>query len=202
MYLTLALIAITVAVSLAAWQKPVWFNRMIYHGPSVHGGQWWRLVSHGFIHADGNHLLFNMITLFFFGRFMENLLAPGIGAVGYILFYLAGIVIAILPTHFRHGRNPRYRSLGASGAVSAVLFGYILINPWSMLFVMFVPVPAVLFAAAYVAYSIWADRRGRDNVNHSAHLFGGVWGVGFLLLIEPRLLARFWDKLLTPAPGS
>ena len=196
MYLTLAIIAITVIVSLAAWQRPALFNAMIYHGPSVKKGQWWRLISHGFIHGDGNHLLFNMITLFFFGRYMEQLLAPGITAAGYILFYLAGILVAILPTHFRHGKNPRYRSLGASGAVSAVLFGYILINPWSMLFVMFVPVPAVVFAAAYVAYSLWADRRGGDNVNHSAHMFGAVWGVGFLLIINPALLPRFWNELL------
>lgn len=196
MYLTVSIIAVTVIVSLAAWQRPAIYNQLIYHGPAVHKGQWWRLVSHGLIHADGNHLLFNMITLFFFGRYMESLLAPGIGAIGFVLFYLAGVVIAILPTHFRHGRNPGYRSLGASGAVSAVLFGYILINPWSMLFVMFIPVPAVVFAGLYVAYSVWAGRRQRDNVNHSAHLFGALWGIGVLLVIEPKLLGRFWEKLL------
>ena len=197
MYLTISLIVITVLVSLAAWKQPTLFNQLIYYGPAVNKGQWWRLISHGFIHADGNHLLFNMITLYFFGRYMESLLAPGIGAVGFVLFYLAGILVAILPTHLRHGRNPNYRSLGASGAVSAVLFGYILVKPWSMLFVMFVPVPAIVFAVLYVAYSIWADRRGRDNVNHSAHLVGAFWGIGFLLLIEPRLLPRFFERLLT-----
>lgn len=195
MYLTVAIIAITVATSLAAWQSPKLFNQLIYHGPSVNSGQWWRVLSHGFIHADGNHLLFNMMTLFFFGQFMEKLLVPGIGILGYVLFYLIGIVVAILPTHFRHGGNPRYRSLGASGAVSSVLFGYILVKPWSMLYVFFVPVPAIVFAALYVGYSIWADKRGRDNTNHSAHLFGALWGVVFLLLLEPKLLPRFFSKL-------
>lgn len=197
MYLTLAIIIVTVATSFAAWKQPALFNQMIYQGPSVNKGQWWRLVSHGFIHADGNHLLFNMFTLYFFGRYMEQLLEPRITAVGYILFYLAAIVIAILPTHFMHGKNPAYRSLGASGAVSAVLFGYILINPWSMLFVMFIPVPAIVFAALYVGYSIWAGKRGKDRVNHSAHMAGALWGIGFLLVIEPRLLGRFWNNLLT-----
>ncbi len=196
MSLTLIIIAVTVVVSLAAWKQPQLLYRLIYHGPSVHKGEWWRLVSHGFIHADGNHLLFNMFTLYFFGRFMEQLLVPGIGALGFILFYLVGIVVAILPSHFRHGRNPGYRSLGASGAVSAVLFGFILVKPWSMLFVMFVPVPAIVFAVLYVAYSLWADRRGKDNVNHSAHLVGGLWGVVFLLILEPRLLPRFMEQVV------
>lgn len=196
MSITLIIIAITVIVSFAAWQKPQLVNQLIYHGPSVHQGQWWRMLSHGFIHADGNHLLFNMITLFFFGRFMEQVLVPRIGSLGFIMFYLAGIFVAILPSHLRHYKDRGYRSLGASGAVSAVLFGYILIRPWSMLFVMFIPVPAIVFAALYVAYSLWADRRGKDNVNHSAHLFGALWGVGFLLILEPRLLPRFFEELI------
>jgi len=104
-------------------------------------------------------------------------------------------VVAILPTHLRHMRDARYRSLGASGAVSAVLFAFILLQPWSMLYVMFVPLPAIVFAVLYVAYTIWAERRGKDNINHSAHLWGAVWGVGFLLVLEPRLLPRFFEQL-------
>ncbi|MGD9661908.1 MAG: rhomboid family intramembrane serine protease [Porticoccaceae bacterium] len=195
MSITLIIIIITSITSYAAWQRPQLLNQWIYHGPSVMKGQWWRMVSHGFIHADGNHLLFNMITLYFFGRFMEQVLISRIGYAGFALFYVVGIVAAILPSHLRHARDINYRSLGASGAVSAVLFGYILIQPWSMLFVMFIPVPAIIFAVVYVAYSLWADRRGRDNINHSAHLWGAAWGIGFLLFLEPRLLPRFFDQL-------
>ncbi len=195
MSMTLVIIAVTVAVSLWAWQQPRWLDTLIYHGPSVAAGQWWRLLTHGFIHADGTHLLFNMFTLFFFGRIMEQVLGARVGEVGFVLFYLAGILMAILPTHFRHRRDGRYRSLGASGAVSAVLFGYILLQPWSMLFVMFVPLPAIVFAALYVGYSFWAERHGRDSINHSAHLWGAAWGVGFLLVLEPRLLPRFLEEL-------
>jgi len=192
MTVTLAIIIITVATSFAAWNNANLLNQLIYFGPAVNRGQWWRLITHGFIHSDGNHLLFNMFTLYFFGRFMENFIGP----TTFVPFYLVGILVAILPTHLKHGKNPHYRSLGASGAVSAVLFGFILVKPWSMLYVMFVPVPAIIFATLYVAYSFWADKRGRDNINHSAHLSGALWGVLFLIALEPRLLPRFFERLL------
>ena len=196
MTITVSIIAVTVVVSWLAWQRPGLLDSLIYHGPSVRQGQWWRLLTHGFIHTDGAHLLFNMITLYFFGRLIEVVLTQRLDAAGYLLFYLIGIVVAILPTHFKHGRDSRYRSLGASGAVSAVLFSYILLQPWAMLFVMFVPLPAIVFAVLYVGYSVWAERHGRAGVNHSAHLWGAAWGVGFFLLLEPRWLSRFLEELL------
>ncbi|EPC03081.1 hypothetical protein L861_22490 [Litchfieldella anticariensis FP35 = DSM 16096] len=198
MSITLALIAITVAISLLAWQQPRLLDALIFWPTGVAKGQWWRLLSHGFIHADGAHLLFNMVTLYFFGTVMEQVLTPRIGAVGFGLFYLAGILIAILPSFFRHRNDTKYRSLGASGAVAAMLFAYILLQPWSLLFVFFVPVPAIVFAAVYVLYSIWAQRRGSGNINHSAHLWGGTWGVVFLIWLEPRLVSRFMNELLAP----
>lgn len=195
---TLFLILGTAAVSWFAWQRPDWLERLIYWPPAVARGEWWRLLSHGLIHADGAHLVFNMVTLYFFGSTMERVLTPRIGTEGFVLFYAAGIVIAMLPSHFRHRHDPGYRSLGASGAVSAMLFAYILLAPWSTLLVFVVPVPAIVFAAAYVAYSVWAERQGRDVINHSAHLWGGAWGVAFMLLLEPRLLPRFLGELLAP----
>jgi membrane associated rhomboid family serine protease len=196
--ITLSLIVITVIVSLMAWRSPSLLASLIYWPPGVAKGQWWRLLSHGFIHADGTHLLFNMITFYFFGRVMEQVLTPRIGALGFLLFYLSGILIAILPSHFRHRGDSRYRSLGASGAVSAMLFAYILLQPWSLLFVFLVPVPAIVFAVVYVAYSVHASRRGGSKINHSAHLWGGAWGLAFMLLLEPRLGPRFLGELLSP----
>ncbi|MBF8221896.1 rhomboid family intramembrane serine protease [Halomonas sp. 328] len=201
MTITLALVLVTVAVSLLAWQSPRLQGALIYWPPGVARGQWWRLVSHGFIHADGTHLLFNMITFYFFGSVMELVLTPRIGALGFLLFYLAGLLVAILPTHLRHRHDRDYRSLGASGAVAAMLFAYILLRPWSLLFVFFIPVPAILFAAAYVIYSWRGHRRGGDGVNHSAHLWGGAWGVAFMLWLQPALAGRFWDELLAPLGG-
>ncbi len=196
--ITLFLIAITAGISITAWQQPRLIERLIYAPLAVNRGEWWRLLTHGFVHADGAHLLVNMLVLFFFGSTMERVLTGAIGPVGFVLFYLAGIVVAILPTHLRHMRDAGYRSLGASGAVSAMLFAYILLQPWSMLIVMVVPMPAIVFAVAYVWYSIWSDRQAHDNVNHGAHMWGAVWGVAFMVVLEPALVPRFLERLLAP----
>lgn len=198
MNITLALIAVTVAVSIAAWQKPRLLEALIYWPPAVGRGEYWRLLTHGFIHADGTHLLFNMITFYFFGRIMEQVLTPHIGVAGFVLFYLAGIVMAMIPTHLRQRGNPNYRGLGASGAVSAVLFAFILLRPWSMLLVFVIPVPAIVFATAYIGYSIWAEKQQRDNINHGAHLWGAAWGVVFMLVLEPGLFQHFLERLMNP----
>ena len=163
--------------------------------------QYDRLLTHGFIHADWQHLLFNMITLFFFGRFAEQVISAMIGPVGFVLFYLSAIVIAILPTYLRHRHDARYRSLGASGAVSAVLFAFILVQPWSLIFVFFLPVPAILYGVFFVGYSIWMDRQGGDNTNHNAHLSGAIYGVLFMLLMEPRIGGVFLERLVNPSFG-
>src|SRR3546814_7133854 len=128
-----------------------------------------------------------MITLFFFGRPVEQVFVERIGVIGFVLFYLSAIVIAILPTYLKHRHDAQYRSLGASGAVSAVLFAFILMAPWTGIYIFFIPIPipAILYAVIYVGYSIWMDRRGTDNVNHSAHLWGAGYGVLFALVMEP-----------------
>lgn len=198
--ITLALIAITVLVSWQAWQRPRLLDRLMLWPPAIdRQRQYDRLVTHGFIHADWQHLLFNMITLFFFGRFAEQLVTQMIGPVGFVLFYLSAIVIAILPSYLRHRHDARYRSLGASGAVSAVLFAFILFNPWGLIFVFFLPVPAILYGVFYVGYSFWMDRQGTDNVNHSAHLSGAIYGVLFMLLMEPRIAGHFLSALMNPS---
>lgn len=198
MVVTYSLIGVTVVVSLLAWQWPRLLGALIYWPPAVRRGEWWRLLTHGFIHADMAHLLVNMLVLFFFGGAMERVLTGPVGEAGFLAFYLAGIVLAILPMHVRHLHDAHYRSLGASGAVAAMLFAYILIQPWATLLVMFVPMPAIVFAVAYVWYSIRADRLARDNINHGAHMAGAAWGVAFMLLLEPRLLLRFTERLLSP----
>jgi membrane associated rhomboid family serine protease len=158
-----------------------------------------QILVHGFVHADWQHLLFNMITLYFFGRHVERMFAPYLGAFGFALFYLSAILVAILPTWLRHRHDAAYRSLGASGAVSAVLFAFILVQPWTLIFVFFLPVPAIVYAALYVGYSIWMDRQGRDNVNHSAHLWGAGYGVLFTVIMEPRVIEVFLARLMSPS---
>ena len=200
--LTLILIAVTVLVSWLAFDRPRLLDRLILWPPAIdRNRQYDRLLTHGFIHADWQHLLFNMITLFFFGRVAEQVIGSMIGPVGFLLFYLSAIVIAILPTYLRHRHDTRYRSLGASGAVSAVLFAFILVQPWSLIFVFFLPVPAIVYGAFFVGYSIWMDRQGGDNSNHNAHLSGAIYGVLFMLLMEPRIAGYFLQRLVNPSFG-
>ena len=200
--LTIMLVAATVLVSWLAFNNHRLLDRLMLWPPAIdRQHQYDRLLTHGFVHADWQHLLFNMITLYFFGRAVEGVFTDLIGAVGFLLFYLSAILVAILPTYLRHRHDPRYRSLGASGAVSAVLFAYILVNPWSLIFVFFLPVPAILYAVFYVGYSIWMDRQGNDNVNHSAHLWGAGYGVLFTLVMEPRVFPYFLQQLSNPSFG-
>ncbi len=196
---TLAILAVTVLVSWRAFGDRRLLDRLLLWPPAIdRQRQYERLLTHGFVHADWQHLLFNMITLYFFGRHVERMFAPYIGAAGFVLFYLSAILVAILPTWLRHRHDPGYRSLGASGAVSAVLFAFILVQPWALIFVFFIPVPAIVYAVLYIGYSIWMDRRGGDGVNHSAHLWGAGYGVLFTVIMEPRVVETFAARLLSP----
>jgi membrane associated rhomboid family serine protease len=201
----LILIVLTVLVSWAAFNNRKLLDRLILWPPAVdRHKQYDRLLTHGFIHADFPHLLFNMVTLYFFGGPIERLMERLTGSLlTYPLFYLAALVVAILPSYLKNQKNPNYFSLGASGAVSAVLFAYILLAPWTGIYFFFIPIPipAILYALFYVGYSIWMDRRGGDNVNHSAHLAGAAFGVMFLLIMEPSVLQHFLGQLAQPRFG-
>lgn len=199
---TYALIAITCVVSWIAFNNRKLADRLILWPPAIDKHkQYDRLVTYGFIHADFMHLLFNMITLFFFGPQIERLMGQ-VGVWVYPLFYISALVVSILPTYLKNQHNPNYLSLGASGAVSAILFAYILVRPWSIIGVFFIPMPAILFAVLYVGYSIWMDRRGGDRINHSAHLAGAAYGVLFMLVMEPRVLGHFLRQLQQPSFGG
>ena len=201
--ITLLLIAVTVIVSLLAFKTPGLAGRLILWPPAVERNkQYDRLVTYGFIHADYWHLFFNMFTLFFFGRFMEERMAILSGQVWtFPLFYLSALVVSILPTYLKHQKDPNYRALGASGAVSALLFAFILLQPLQMILVFVIPMPAILFAVLYVAYSIWMDKRGGDNINHGAHLAGAAYGVLFLVVMDAGVVSHFLQELSRPRFG-
>jgi membrane associated rhomboid family serine protease len=200
---TLAILALTCIVSFAAFSNRALLERLLLWPPAItRQHQYDRLLTCGFVHADFGHLLFNMFTFFSFGAYMERLFAPRIGALGYAAFYAAGIVISALPSFLRHRDDAGYRSLGASGAVSAVLFAYILIRPWSMILVFAFPVPAIVFAFVYLGYTIYMDRRQTDRINHSAHLWGAVYGILFTLALDPGLFWRFLEQLAHPRFGG
>lgn len=199
MLITLLIIAITCIVSFMAFNNSRLMNDLILWPPAItRQREYHRLVTYGVVHADAMHLLFNMVTLFFFGRAMESFFAARLGTLGFALFYIGGLVVSILPTYLKNRANPNYRSLGASGAVSAVLFSFVLLAPWSRIIVLVIPMPAIVYAVLYTGYSIYMDRRGQGNVNHSAHLWGAAYGVLFTLLVEPRVLGHFLNALMQP----
>jgi len=200
--MTLLLIGITIAISMIAFNRRPLLERLLLWPPAItQQRQYERLLTNGFVHADPQHLIFNMFTLFFFGRAVESFYQAELGIAGFALFYCSAIVAAIIPSYLQHRDDQRYRSLGASGGVSAVLFAFILFRPWSTIYVFVLPVPAILYAVAYFGWTWYQDQQKRDNINHSAHLWGAVYGVALTLAIEPRAFAFFVTQLQQPHFG-
>lgn len=195
---TLLLIIITVAVSLLAFTNRSVMERAVFYGPAIKRGQFDRFITYGFVHGDGFHLLFNMITLYFFGRVLESFYRQYAFDMGFALFYIGGLIVSIIPSYLKYKNNPQWYSLGASGAISAILFAFILFAPWQIIWVFVIPVPAIIFAVLYVAYSIWAEKRGNSGTNHSAHLWGAAYGLIMTIILEPKIALHFINALLHP----
>jgi membrane associated rhomboid family serine protease len=193
--------AATVGISLLAWQKPAWLDAMMMSPYRIdRKKEYWRFITSGFIHADFAHLFFNLFSFYFFGTQLEyifGIIFPGFGGEVFILFYLLAILVADLPTYFKQRNNPYFNSLGASGAVSAVIFAGIMFFPTEKIYLFgFVGIPGFIYAGLFTWYSIAMDRRGRDYVNHSAHLYGGLFGVLFITLTRPSTWVEFFSQIL------
>lgn len=154
--------------------RPYWFLRR---------NQYETIVTSGFVHADLGHLVFNMLTYYFFAFPLERQIGPA----RFAALYLLALVVSDLGTWRKHRNDPQYASLGASGAISAVLFAAIVYFPWQKLFIIPIPVPipAPLFAIGYVAYSWYSARHPRGRINHDAHLGGALFGLAWVLLTDP-----------------
>jgi membrane associated rhomboid family serine protease len=146
------------------------------------------IISSGFVHADLAHLAFNMITFWFFGVMLER----QIGTPKFVLLYAIGLLVSSVGTYFKHRNNPEYATLGASGAISAVLFAFIVYNPTETLYLMFIPIPipAPVFAVAYLAYTWWSARQNKGRINHDAHLGGALAGLAFVAVFNPEAWVR------------
>lgn len=182
--------AVTIAASLLAlYSAPGLIDRFVMRPYQVaRGRQSETVFTSGFLHGDLGHLLFNMFTFFWFAFPLERML----GTVRFALLYTAGLALSSMCSVFKHRNNPAYATLGASGAISAVLFAYIVYQPTSTLiiFPIPIPIPAFLFAVGYVAYSYWAAQQQRGRINHDAHLCGAISGVLFVLLTDPGAFLR------------
>lgn len=185
------IIIVTVLVSLNAFNKSRILDKMVYSPYRVkHEKEYYRLLSHMFIHADSVHLIFNMMSLYFLGSFLENELMFSFGSIGgevhfLILYFFGGLFSTLIPFS-RNQDNSNYRALGASGAVSAVIFAAIIWNPTMKLSLLFlpIPIPAYIFGPIYLAFEYWADCRGGTGIAHDAHIGGAIFGVIYVLIIN------------------
>lgn len=199
--ITYIIIGITVITSYSAFTNVDLLNRLIFYPVDVKNkNELWRFITHGFIHADMGHLIFNMLTLYFFGRQVEASFQYMFGnPYVYPIFYLTALIFSSLPSYAKHNDNAYYRSLGASGAISAVLFTTIIFDPWQTLLLnFFIPVPALLFAVGYIVYSSYMSKKANDNIGHDAHLYGALYGLVFPIVFKPQLISYFLDQLSHP----
>lgn len=200
MSLTTIVIIITVAVSATSFNKPQLHKLMMNPVAILDHGQWYRLITSGFVHSNWMHLGFNMFTFYFFGRNVEIIFAERFGGSAglfFIGFYLLGIVISDLPSVFKHKGNAYYNSLGASGGVAAIVFASIMYFPTQNLYLMFIPfgIPGFILGAFYLIYSYMKGKTLSDNINHDAHLFGAVYGIVFCVIIDPSVLKLFFVQI-------
>jgi len=202
----LILIALTAGISMYAWSNRELMEKWVFSPYLVSKrGEWYRFLTSGFLHADLMHLGFN---LFAFYSFSPAVLAEYAGAYGvsngiacFLLLYLGGIIVSDIPTYFRHRHDPGYRSLGASGGVSSVVFASVLFYPVALrgggiyIFPVPFPIQPFVFGFLYLAYSYYQGRRRGDNINHDAHFYGALFGAVISLLLVPQAGLNFIEQV-------
>ena len=197
---TFIIIIVTSIISYASFKNEKLKNELLF-SPFEYSNKkkWWIILTHGFIHADFLHLFFNMYVLYIFGPSLESYFESSseIGWVYFISFYLLGIIFSTLPSIFKHNNNPNYRSLGASGAVSSVVFAYIIIFPLRELGLLLIPgvfLPGFIFGVLYLVAEHYLSKKQYSNIAHDAHISGSVFGIFFILAYDYKNLLIFLVK--------
>ncbi|MDQ6608245.1 MAG: rhomboid family intramembrane serine protease [Bacteroidota bacterium] len=203
--ITLIIVIVTALVSIGGFNSQKIIDDLIFYPPAVaQRNQFYRFFTCGFIHADYSHLIFNMLALYLFGKAVEDAFVVLFGDAGrwvYLLMYVSALVISLLPTYFKHKDSYQYRSLGASGAVSAVIFAGLMLSPETEVYIFFIPIPipGFIFAPLYLLISILLEKRGRDNINHSAHIWGSIYGLLFVIvagrLVEYNAISEAVERI-------
>jgi len=208
------IVAINVVVSLVAFQNQELMSKLIFNPYQVrHRREYYRVITHAFIHADFMHLFFNMFVLWSFGGLIESIFTDSnvfyslfpelefwgtsMGYLYFVLLYVGGIIFATLPSIKKHSENPHYNSLGASGAVSAVVLAAILLLPTMDIYIFFIPIgiPAFIVGGAYLGYEYYMSKNSQGRIAHDAHYFGAVYGLILLLILKPYFGLRFLELI-------
>ncbi len=206
MSLTIVILVITCVVSFLAFNNRTMFDKLKHYPAVEHQRkEYYRWLTSGFLHGDYMHLIINMFVFHSFGTALEQYYTYHFGMIGgSILFgvtYLLTIILANIPTYFKHENNPYYTAIGASGGVSGILFIYILIYPWNMLgLYAIIPVPAIIFGVLYLWYESWASKNQNDNIGHDAHFFGAIAGIMIAIVSRPAILPEFLRSLIENFP--
>ncbi len=201
MIVTYVIIAISVITSLVAFNRPDIFDKLKFNAYAINKHkEWYRFFSYGLIHADYMHLFINMFVFYSFGGIVENIFHiyfDSEATLFYILLYVGGIAFSSLWDFGKYKNNSYYNAVGASGAVSAILFSSIILYPQGKIFLFFIPIgiPAPIFGILYLAYSAYMAKKGTDNVGHSAHFWGAIYGVVFTIALKPELTIMFIHNL-------
>jgi membrane associated rhomboid family serine protease len=199
------IILATVILSILAFSSKEALAKMIFNPYIIREKrEWWRFITSGFIHADFMHLFVNMFVFQSFGEATLNNYSDVFAERGdyyFLLLYFGGMVIASVSSYKKNFENPEYNALGASGAVAAVVFAYILFEPLRPLYILgIVPMPGILFALLYLVYSYYEARRAADYVNHEAHFYGAVFGFLFTIFLKPDLFVNFLNSITNFLP--
>ena len=194
--ITVIIIAITCIVSILCFNGTLNGNKLIFNAYQVwHRKEWYRMLTSGIIHSGWGHLFFNMLTLYFFGRVVEQYFSAAfggvLGAVLYVVLYVSALAISSLGDLVKYRDNWNYNALGASGAVSAVLFASILFAPKMGIYIYLIPipVPGYIFAPLYLLYCWYMAKRNMDNIGHTAYFWGAVYGILFPIICKPDVLS-------------
>ncbi len=195
------ILGITVVISFMAFSNKELFYKLSFNPYSIHERkQWYRYLTYAVIHADWIHLAINMYVLYMFSDQVLNSFLLNFGYKGYLFFillYVGGVGFSVVKDYTQHKNEPMYNAVGASGAVSAVVFASIIIFPAQKLFIFPIPIPlpAYVMGVLYLGYSAYMAKRGRDNIGHNAHFWGAVFGVVFTLILKPAYFTQFIQSL-------
>jgi len=200
---TVVIIFITCITSISAFNNQKLLSEWILNPYQVvHSRQWWRLLTSGLLHADMIHLGINMLVLYMFGTNMEEYFKAVFGATGtmyFIILYVTGIIMANISSVYKFRNNSSYNALGASGATSALVFAYVVLDPWGKTIgFFFIPpglLPNMVFGVLYLIYCAYMAKKGQDNIGHEAHFYGALWGAFFMFVVQPYLILLFLEKL-------
>ncbi len=200
--ITLILIAATCLVSILCFTGTFDINKLVFNAYSVwHRKEWYRMLTHGLVHGGWGHLFFNMLTLYFFGKVVEQYFAltfgGTLGCVLYIVLYVSAIAVSSIWDLVKFRDDWNYNAVGASGAVSAILFASILFEPKMGIYIYLIPipVPGYIFAPLYLLYCWYMAKRNMDNIGHTAHFWGAVYGLVFPLICRPEIFRHFLSQL-------